>query len=161
MDETLRRLAAQTVAFSTRAPTPIATVGVLKRGSKLSQAKTDHFKELLANKTVVMKMVRPPVKKDMLWRPLLREFRRYVRAKTLETLPLKALKAMSFVQQRNFFSQELSVPEVLRAQPHTALALILIVSSDQDLKSECLAGNPQQHLLHESYVKVFKTTSQR
>ena len=68
-------------------------------------------------------------KKDSLYRPLMRQFRRYFRKDALSQGEYARIHAFPIAQQGPLFADALMVPDALRSQPRTPHAVLLLIDS--------------------------------
>ena len=102
--------------------------------------------------------VSPVFKRDMLWKPLLREFRRFIKAKAMEELSRNELRKLSVNAQGELLCQALDLPQELRVCPNTATALTMLLYTHKFSDAE-YAQQPHLRRLRKNYLTVFLTSS--
>ena len=83
-------------------------------------------------------------KKDVLWKPLLRLFRRYLKNEALSSQTYKEIKAKPIVQQGELLTHALEVPEGLAEQTRTHLVILLLIYSHRVMVKKQLIPECQQ-----------------
>lgn len=68
-------------------------------------------------------------KKDALWKPLMRMFRRFLKKYTLSKASLKQVKETKFTERARVIEQALNLPMELVAQENTKLACMIMLNS--------------------------------
>ena len=81
-------------------------------------------------------------KKDSLWKPLIRMFRRYLKKDALPTKTYYEVRTQPLNQQGYLFGKALNLPEEMAQDENTNTALMLMINShritrNRQMKSEC------------------------
>ena len=68
------------------------------------------------------------IKKDALWKPIIRSFRRYIRSKVLAVIP-KTTENQIMEKRAQAYKMSLDIPDELQKLEYAGLAILLIVDS--------------------------------
>ena len=99
-------------------------------------------------------------KKDAMWKPLIRMFRRFLKKRALPKAVLKVVKETKLVDRATVISQALDLPEELLGQSHTKLACLIMLNShrlvhDRKMKTQCRRLFPNFNQADEMWARYF------
>lgn len=108
------------------------------------------------------------VKKDALWKPLFRKFRRFIKEYISQQVNLLDMEELSYEERAKVYCHILKVPSSLKSIPKTKHALVLIIESHRVTKRrklikfyEEIMGNDLNELKQKFLDFFFENSRQR
>ena len=99
------------------------------------------------------------LKKDAVWKPLIRLFRRYLKKNALSHSTYTSIHSRPLSEQGALFAQALGVPSELATKPKTPLVLLMIINSHRITRKKQLvpaAGRLMGKYTVEIWSKYFE-----
>ena len=99
-------------------------------------------------------------KKDAMWKPLIRMFRRFLKKRAIPKATLKRVKETKLSERATIIEQALGLPEELVGQRYTKLACLIMINShrlvhDRKMKTQCRRLFPNFNQADEMWARYF------
>ena len=107
------------------------------------------------------------IKRDAAWKPLIRNFRRYLKKDALDEDQAKKVYNAPLEQQGKLFCQAMGLPEHLTDQPWTQMAVFMMINSHRITRNKRLVPEAKKIMgrsagaIWEKYYEVFNENSHK
>ena len=116
---------------------------------------------------VYLSQISPNYRRDLIWRPLLRLFRRWIKKEALSIDAYEHIRDSEITSQGRSFCEALELPEEMISQVRIQLAVLLMISSHRIvLRKRIVPGiaemiEPYHSDIWPTYFKIFNETNQK
>ena len=106
-------------------------------------------------------------KRDAVWKPVIRLFRRYLKKDAMPKAMYKRIHAQAICEQGALFCEALGMPRDLAEKPKSARAVLMMISSHRITRKKKLIPHARRFMgrlaneIWMNYFEVFNENSQR